>query len=107
MPIDRAMDEKTAGLPHVLGQILAKRRRTWLVTGAAGFIGSNLVEHLLRADQNVVGLDNFSTGRQHNLDEVLDALPAHQKQSFRMIEGDIRDRGTCRASIDGVEIVLH
>lgn len=105
MPIDRAPNEKI--LPPRLGQILAERRRTWLVTGAAGFIGSNLVEHLLRADQLVVGLDNFSTGHQHNLDEVLDSLSATQTQSFRMIQGDIRDRATCEESVDGVEIVLH
>ena len=73
------------------------RRRTWLVTGAAGFIGSHLVEALLKLDQNVVGLDNFSTGRRENV--------AHL--DFRLIEGDIRSPETCREACRGVELVLH
>lgn len=90
---------------HVLEELI-ERPRTWLVTGAAGFIGSNLVEQLLELRQTVVGLDNFSTGTQANLDEVLAAHPA-EAQLFRMIRGDIRDLDTCREACQGVEIVLH
>jgi UDP-N-acetylglucosamine 4-epimerase len=85
---------------------LRARPRTWLVTGAAGFIGSNLVQELLGLDQNVVGLDNFSTGYQANLDEA-QAANAGTKGSFRFIEGDIRDPEACRAACAGVELVLH
>jgi UDP-N-acetylglucosamine 4-epimerase len=77
------------------------RRRTWLVTGAAGFIGSHLVENLLRLDQNVVGLDNFSTGRRENLGDFA-AQPG-----FRLIEGDIRSPEACREACRGVDLVLH
>ncbi|MGB6242847.1 MAG: NAD-dependent epimerase/dehydratase family protein [Castellaniella sp.] len=81
--------------------------RTWLVTGCAGFIGSNLLEALLKLDQTVVGLDNFSTGYQHNLDEVQSQVSAGQWARFRFIEGDIRDLDTCRKAVDGVQHVLH
>ena len=80
---------------------------TWLVTGAAGFIGSNLVEVLLRADQKVVGLDNFATGHRRNLEELERILPANQWANFRMIEGDIRNRETCASCLEGVDYVLH
>ena len=85
---------------------LRERPRTWLVTGAAGFIGSNLVQELLGLDQQVVGLDNFSTGYQANLDEA-EATNPHTKGSFRFIEGDIRNLDTCRAACVGVDFVLH
>jgi UDP-N-acetylglucosamine/UDP-N-acetylgalactosamine 4-epimerase len=81
--------------------------RTWLVTGVAGFIGSNLLEALLRLDQIVVGLDNFSTGHQHNLDEVQDLVFESQWQRFRFIEGDIRDYEACSRAVKGVDYVLH
>jgi UDP-N-acetylglucosamine 4-epimerase len=77
-------------------QRISSRRRTWLVTGAAGFIGSNLVEKLLELGQNVVGLDNFSTGKRENV------LPG-----MRLIEGDIRSLDDCRAAVKGVDVVLH
>ena len=80
--------------------------RTWLVTGAAGFIGSHLVQELLGLGQRVVGLDNFSTGYQHNLDEAVAAHP-DTSGSFRFVEGDIRDLDACRAACNGVEYVLH
>lgn len=80
--------------------------RTWLVTGAAGFIGSNIVEQLLELDQTVIGLDNFSTGHQANVDEVL-AAQAHKAPRFRLIRGDIRDLDTCREACQGVHVVLH
>ena len=73
------------------------------MTGAAGFIGSNLVECLLDADQDVVGLDNFATGHQRNVDEVASAGPGR----FRMIDADICDRAACESAVDGIEIVLH
>jgi UDP-N-acetylglucosamine 4-epimerase len=64
--------------------------KTWLITGVAGFIGSNLLETLLKLDQSVVGLDNFATGHQHNLDEVQSLVSVEQWQRFKFIKGDIR-----------------
>ncbi len=85
--------------------------RTWLVTGCAGFIGSNLLETLLRLDQRVVGLDNFATGFQANLDEVRSLVSVEQWERFTFIEGDIRESETCREAmrINGrpVDHVLH
>ena len=81
--------------------------RKWLVTGAAGFIGSNLVETLLRLGQSVVGLDNFATGHQHNLDQVELLVGAESWQRFHFIEGDIRNLDDCRSAVDGVDYVLH
>ena len=86
---------------------VAERKRTWLVTGAAGFIGSNLVETLLQLGQNVRGLDNFSTGRRSNFDDVRQRVGEDRWKAFDFIEGDIRDLETCRRAIDGVDIVLH
>lgn len=88
-------------------QKLTQQPHKWLVTGVAGFIGSNLLEALLKLDQQVVGLDNFATGHQKNLDEVQRLVSAKQWQNFRMIEGDIRDAETCNKAIDGVQHVLH
>lgn len=85
---------------------LSAEPRVWLVTGAAGFIGSNLVQELLGLGQNVVGLDNFSTGHQSNLDEVI-AASADGASRFRLIEGDIRDGRACAAACVGVDYVLH
>ncbi len=85
-------------------QKLQANPRVWLVTGAAGFIGSNLVEDLLSLGQTVVGLDNFSTGYRANIDE---ALAANTGSRFRLIEGDIRDSETCRQACHGVDYVLH
>ncbi len=83
------------------------QHRTWLVTGAAGFIGSHLVEALLKLDQSVVALDNYSTGRRENLAQVREAVGAARAASLRMIEGDIRDFETCVAACRGVDVVLH
>jgi len=79
----------------------------WLVTGAAGFIGSNLVEALLAAGQEVAGLDNFATGHRRNLDEVRAAVGDGSWSRFRLIEADIRDRDACARAVDGVDYVLH
>jgi UDP-N-acetylglucosamine/UDP-N-acetyl-alpha-D-glucosaminouronate 4-epimerase len=87
--------------------LLRERPRTWLVTGAAGFIGSHLVEHLLRLDQRVVGLDNLATGSRANLAEVATLVAPGQAARLRFVEGDIRDADACRRACDGVELVLH
>jgi UDP-N-acetylglucosamine 4-epimerase len=78
-----------------------------LLTGVAGFIGSNLLEHLLRHDQIVVGLDNFSTGHQRNLDDVKSFVSEKQWSRFRFIKGDIRDLDACWTACENVDIVLH
>jgi UDP-N-acetylglucosamine 4-epimerase len=81
--------------------------RRWLVTGCAGFIGSNLVEQLLRLGQAVVGLDNFSTGHRHNLEDVAAQVGEGAWGRFSFREGDIRDLETCRSVCEGVDYVLH
>ena len=81
--------------------------QTWLVTGAAGFIGSNLVETLLNLNQRVVGMDNFSTGSQANLDEVRALVAARQWKNFRFVSGDLEDLKLCRKVSRGVHFVLH
>lgn len=81
--------------------------RTWLVTGVAGFIGSNLLETLLKHNQKVVGLDNFSTGFQHNLDEVQSLVSSEQWLNFSFIDGDIRNLDTCKSACHGIDFVLH
>jgi len=86
---------------------LKKSPRKWLVTGCAGFIGSNLIETLLQLDQEVVGLDDFSTGYQRNLDEVQASVAPAQWRRFTFIEGDIRDFETCQRACEGVDHVLH
>jgi UDP-N-acetylglucosamine 4-epimerase len=96
------VDELTTQYPDI-----AAARRTWLVTGVAGFIGSNLLEALLKLDQRVVGLDNFSTGHRHNLDQVQAAVGAKAWANFRFIEGDIRSLETCHEACAGVDVVLH
>lgn len=86
---------------------LKTTRRTWLVTGNAGFIGSNLTEFLLAHNQNVIGLDNFSTGYQHNIDDVLKTIGQNAAKNFRFIQGDIADIKTCEKACQGVDIILH
>ena len=88
-------------------QDLLAKPKTWLVTGVAGFIGSNLLEHLLKLNQTVVGLDNFATGHQHNLDEVQGEVSQEQWTRFNFIEGDIRNSGDCKQAVSGVNYVLH
>lgn len=86
---------------------LRAQPRTWLVTGCAGFIGSNLLEKLLELGQTVVGLDNFSTGHQHNLDDVRECVGDEAWSRFRFIEGDIRALDDCHRACEGVDYVLH
>lgn len=86
---------------------LQNNPKVWLVTGVAGFIGSNLLETLLKLGQKVIGLDNFATGHQHNLDEVQSLVTAEQWQRFTFIEGDIRDYATCETAVSNVDYVLH
>jgi len=87
---------------------LRKEPKTWLITGVAGFIGSNLLEELLLLDQKVVGLDNFATGFQHNLDEVEATVSTEQWQNFEFTEGDIIFIGDCQgAMLSNPDYVLH
>jgi UDP-N-acetylglucosamine 4-epimerase len=79
----------------------------WLITGVAGFIGSNLLEALLKLNQRVVGLDNFATGQRRNLDEVKSLVTPAQWANFRFIEGDIRNLDDCKAACEGADYVLH
>ena len=88
-------------------RMLAGNSGKWLVTGAAGFIGSNIVEALLGAGQFVVGLDNFATGHRRNLDEVHAAVGDANWGRFHLIEGDIRDLEACREAVRGASYVLH
>ncbi|WP_286270995.1 NAD-dependent epimerase/dehydratase family protein [Thalassotalea hakodatensis] len=87
-------------------QLLASPK-VWLVTGVAGFIGSNLLEALLKLNQKVIGLDNFATGYQKNLDEVQQSVSSEQWQNFHFIKGDIRDFETCQNAANSVDYVLH
>jgi len=88
-------------------QELLESPKTWLVTGVAGFIGSNLLERLLKLNQTVVGLDNFATGHQYNLDEVESLVTETQWCRFTFIEGDIREQKACQQAVQGVDYVLH
>lgn len=91
---------------EVLHQLTRQPRR-WLVTGAAGFIGSHLMEALLNLDQDVVALDNFATGKRENLEQVRQSVGAQRWQRLEFIEGDIRSPRTCQAACQGVDLVLH
>ena len=82
-------------------------RRHWLVTGVAGFIGSNLLEALLRLGQQVTGLDNFATGFAHNLAQVRELVGEQAWANFTFIEGDIRRPEVCAAACKGIDFVLH
>jgi len=90
---------------------LKDNQNTWLVTGVAGFIGSNLLEKLLILNQKVVGLDNFDTGHQHNIDQAIqDANNATGKDlssNFKFINGDIRELSDCKEACSDVDYVLH
>jgi UDP-N-acetylglucosamine 4-epimerase len=90
-----------------LKEILFADPKTWLVTGVAGFIGSNLLETLLSINQRVIGLDNFATGHQRNLDEVQSLVTSEQWANFKLKRGDIRNLEDCQTVCQGVDYVLH
>ena len=90
-----------------VAEALVNKPKTWLITGVAGFIGSNLLENLLLLNQKVVGLDNFATGFQHNLDEVQSVVTTEQWQRFTFIEGDIRKLADCQTACADVDYILH
>ncbi|MCS6095036.1 NAD-dependent epimerase/dehydratase family protein [Shewanella baltica] len=81
--------------------------KVWLITGVAGFIGSNLLEKLLLLNQKIIGLDNFSTGHQRNLDEVKSQVSDAQWLNFKFINGDIRNPSDCALAVQGVDYILH
>lgn len=91
---------------HLLERLKSERHR-WLITGVAGFIGSNLLEALLKLDQVVVGLDNFATGHQRNLDEVRDLVTSEQWARFTFWQGDIRNTADCARTCESIDYVLH
>ncbi len=86
---------------------LRREPRRWLITGVAGFIGSNLLEQLLQLDQSVIGLDNFEAGHQRNLDEVKALVAPAQWARFELVSGDICDAATCQRVCERVDFVLH
>lgn len=90
-----------------VAEALVNKPKTWLITGVAGFIGSNLLENLLLLNQKAVGLDNFATGFQHNLDEVQSVVTTEQWQRFTFIEGDIRNLADCQTACADVDYILH
>jgi UDP-N-acetylglucosamine 4-epimerase len=87
--------------------LLRAQPRRWLLTGVAGFIGSNLLQALLELDQAVVGLDNFATGKRANLDAVRSAVSPERWARFRMLEGDVASPAVCARAVEGVERILH
>ena len=94
-----------------LQEHLKSNQSTWLITGVAGFIGSNLLEKLLILNQKVVGLDNFDTGHQHNIDQAIEdankATGEDLSGNFKFINGDIRESDDCKKACSGVDYVLH
>jgi UDP-N-acetylglucosamine 4-epimerase len=90
-----------------LKQQMLAEPKVWLVTGEAGFIGSNLLEALLRLNQRVIGLDSYATGSRHNLEQVRELVGPGQWKNFRQMDGDIRDLDTCQRACQGVNYVLH
>ena len=88
-------------------QELQKSQKTWLVTGVAGFIGSNLAEELLKLNQKVISLDNFSTGHKYNLEHIKNSVSKEQWNNFTFVEGDITNFDTCKNITKDVDIVLH
>jgi len=95
------------GRYQALCELLQQRPKRWLVTGAAGFIGSNILQRLLELDQSVVALDNFSTGRRSNLESVRSQVSPDAWARLRFIEGDIRNLDACLDACTGAEVVLH
>ena len=100
-------DPRTTSRYDSVKEMLRNEPRRWLITGVAGFIGSNLLEHLLRQGQTVCGIDNFITGKRRNLDEVRSLVSAEQWSRFTFIEGDIRNLAICREASKDIDYVLH
>jgi len=92
---------------ELIQEMLLHQPKKWLITGVAGFIGSNLLEKLLKMNQQVIGLDNFLTGHMSNLEEVKSSVSPEHWKNLTFIEGDIRDLATCQKACNGVEYVLH
>src|ERR1051325_1688165 len=92
---------------QAVNQRVRREKKRWVVTGVAGFIGSNLLETLLGLEQNVVGLDNFSTGQRRNLQQVRQVVSATQLSRFSFVEGDIGNPRTCQEVCHGADYVLH
>jgi UDP-N-acetylglucosamine 4-epimerase len=88
-------------------QSLLENQKIWLVTGVAGFIGSNLAEALLKLNQKVIALDNFATGHRYNLEHIKKSVTEEEWQNFTFVEGDICDYSFCKEITKGVEIILH
>jgi len=86
---------------------LLENQKVWLVTGVAGFIGSNLAEELLKLNQKVISIDNFATGHRYNLEHIKNAVSDAEWENFTFVEGDIRDYEGCKAITKDVDIVLH
>ncbi len=91
----------------VYKNIINNKKYFWLITGVAGFIGSNILEELLKLDQKVIGIDNFSTGNSNNLKEIESIVGKKKWKNFNFINGDISNVKTCRKIIKNVDIVLH
>jgi UDP-N-acetylglucosamine 4-epimerase len=109
VPTIHEMEGASREMPtyEALQERIKAQTNTWLITGVAGFIGSNLLEALLKLNQRVIGLDNFAAGRPENLAEVRDAVGTSRWKQFRFIEGDIRDPGDCREACRSARYVLH
>jgi UDP-N-acetylglucosamine 4-epimerase len=86
---------------------LLQNQKTWLITGVAGFIGSNLAEALLKLNQKVISIDNFATGHRYNLEHVKNSVSSKEWENFTFVEGDITDLETCQKITKNVDIVLH
>src|ERR1041385_7948402 len=92
---------------HALKASIASDPKTWLITGVAGFIGSHLLEALLKLNQRVIGLDDFSTGYSKNLEIVRTIVGESSWNRFQVIEGDICAQAICKRACEGVDFVLH
>ena len=94
-------------MKDLITENLADKKYTWLITGVAGFIGSHLLQKLLLLNQNVVGIDNFSSGKKENIEEVLSSISPEQKDDFTFYDCDIRSFDECFRVMKGVDYVLH
>jgi len=86
---------------------LKENPKQWLVTGVAGFIGSNLLEELLKLEQKVIGVDNFATGHRYNLEQVKEAVGKERWENFTFVEGDITNFSICHSVTKDVDVILH